>query len=227
MVRGITYPLGWVGCSLQIITNFVIWPTWPCALNPIENHSECWRVKGLICGYKLVWKKQCSMTLLWEKEEVEWIAAFSMDFKFLVLTGRNKGKFSLLEHFFVCGCSASYLGWNPFSEVVIWKNAYDRIWLGWPEKMFGSFSWSTDLTVFGLYIMTSNKIFSHPSLRLCQYIVMNSCLLCYLFIRVDFCQPLLPLAFWLHWAWLHMMERIRIKEWVRKSRLQTLIIVVQ
>lgn len=196
MVRGITYPLGWVGCSLQIITNFVIWPTWPCALNPIENHSECWRVKGLICGYKLVWKKQCSMTLLWEKEEVEWTAAFSMDFKFLVLTGRNKGKFSLLEHFFVCGCSASYLGWNPFSEVVIWKNAYDRIWLGWPEKMFGSFSWSTDLTVFGLYIMTSNKIFSHPSLQLCQYIVMNSCLLCYLFIRVDFCQPLLPLAFW-------------------------------
>ena len=161
MVRRITYPLGWVGCSLQIITNFVIWPTWPCALNPIENHCECWRVKGLICGHKLVWKKQCSMTLLAKKNV--WLL--------------------VMKHRPHC--------------------------------------------VSGLYVMTSNKIFSNPSLRLCQYIVMNSCLLCYLFIRVDFCQPLLPLAFWLHWAWPHMMERIRIKEWVRKSRLQTLIIVVQ
>lgn len=225
MVRRITYPLGWVGCSLQIITNFVIWPTWPCALNPIENHSECWHVKGLICGHKLVWKKQCSMNLLWEKEEVEWTAAFSMDF--LSFWFWLEEIIFIIRTFFVCGCPASYLGWNIISEVVIWKNAYDRIWLGWPEKMFGSWSWNTDLTVLGLYVMTSNKIFSHPSLRLCQYIVMNSCLLCYLFIRVDFCQPLLPLAFWLHWAWPHMMERIRIKEWVRKSCLQTLIIVVQ
>lgn len=34
-------------------------------------------------------------------------------------------------------------------------------------------------------------------------------------IRVDFCQALSVLAFWEHFAWLHVMERIRKKEWVR------------
>lgn len=182
-----------------------MWKAWYVDINWSEKSSVAW----ICCGKKKKWNEQLHF---------QWILSFWFWLEEIIF---------IIRTFFVCGRPASYLGWNIISEVVIWKNAYDRIWLGWPEKMFGSWSWSTDLTVLGLYVMTSNKIFSHPSLRLCQYIVMNSCLLCYLFIRVDFCQPLLPLAFWLHWAWPHMMERIRIKEWVRKSCLQTLIIVVQ
>lgn len=133
----------------------------PRSRNPIENYSESWRAPIRKKASRVFFFKK-----LRENKEKENMSRFSINFEFLVLTRKSKGRVLFVESSFRLSCVrppiTSYLGWNTICEVFSTLWSYDKMLIDWvrePDgKIFGSHSRRMDLVVLGLYVMNSSQI---------------------------------------------------------------------